>query len=216
MADLQALFLELWNEREAARKDPDQSYFPALTATGGDLVRIVDSRGGDSQATLHDLIVTAVSAAKRRVWVTQAYFAPDQQLLDALTDAARRGVDVRILLPAFSDAPLVVYASRAQYARLLRAGVKIYERTDSVLHAKTMVIDGVWSTVGSSNLDYRSFLHNNEANAVIMGPAFAHKMERLFDLDLEHSRAIDLEAWQHRPWRERLKETFSSLFRYWF
>jgi len=215
VAHLQALFLTLWNEQPNVNHGGGHAYFPPLPAAGGDLVRMVDSRGGDERTTLHEVIHAAVSLAGRRLWLTQSYFSPDPELLEAIAAAARRGVDVRIVLPAHSDAPLVLAASRSHYDQLLQAGVRIFERKDSVLHAKTMVVDGVWSTVGSSNFDYRSFLHNNEANAVIVGPGFARQMERLFERDLQHSVELTLESWRRRPLHERLKETFGSLFRYW-
>jgi cardiolipin synthase len=110
---------------------------------------------------------------------------------------------------------MVLYASRAHYTELLKAGIKLYERKDRLLHAKTAVIDGLWSTVGSSNLDYFSFLHNNEANAVILGQNLGRQMEQLFQLDLSHAQSIELEKWKKRPPWERLMEKFSVLFKYW-
>ncbi len=111
---------------------------------------------------------------------------------------------------------MVLYAPHAHYTELLKAGVKLYDRNDRLLHAKTPVIDGLWSTVGSSNLDYLSFLHNNEANAVILGEDFGRQMEGLFQSDLGHADIIDLKVWEKRPLWERFMEKFSSLFKYWF
>jgi cardiolipin synthase A/B len=125
-------------------------------------------------------------------------------------------VDVRILLPGVSDQPMVRYAARARYTALLKAGVKLYERDDRILHAKTAVIDGIWSTVGSSNWDYLSFVHNDEANAVILGRDFGQQMEDLFQQDLQHARFITLRQWQARPLGERFMGTLSLLFQYWF
>jgi cardiolipin synthase len=125
-------------------------------------------------------------------------------------------VDVRLLLPGVSDAPLVIMASRADYQSLLESGVRIYERTGTTLHAKSMVIDGVWSTIGSANLDYRSFLHNHEVNAVVVDPAFGHAMERLFESDLQQAEEISLSTWSKRPLIQRIKEMMGSALRYWF
>src|SRR5690606_28431553 len=116
-----------------------------------------------------------------------------------LRKAARRGVDVRIIVPGITDSPIVRHASRSWYGRLLKKQVKIYESTNALLHAKTAVVDGVCSTVGTSNLDYRSSLHNDEINAVILGRRFGTLMEVQFTKDLESSRAIDLATWRRRP-----------------
>ena len=124
-----------------------------------------------------------------------AYFVPDPQTLEALKGAAGRGVDVRLVLPAYTDFWAIFHAGRSHYSGLLEAGVKIYERQEALLHAKTAVIDGVWSTVGSTNIDWRSFLHNDELNAVILGPEFGRQMEATFRSDLGNSKRITLEEW---------------------
>src|SRR5690606_36791712 len=104
-----------------------------------------------------------------------------------LIDAAQRGVDVRLILPSRSDSSLVYHAGRAKYRRLLKAGVRIFERQDVLLHSKTAVIDGVWSTVGSANLDWRSFADNDEVNAVVIGREFGEQMVEVFENDLAAS-----------------------------
>lgn len=216
VAELQQLFVDLWNEQSQHQINPDGGYFPSQNAQGNDFIQIVDSAGGDNEVRIYDVVHAAVSRARERIWITQAYFSPDDALVRDLVEAARRGVDVRMILPGFTDAPIVMYAARSNYDRLLAAGIKIYERSDTVLHAKTMTVDGIWSTVGSSNFDYRSFLHNNEANAVILGPDFAQRMEQLFQRDLEHCEQIQTAQWRQRPWADRLREQFSRMFRYWF
>jgi len=140
------------------------------------------------------------------VKITQAYFVPDRQLLKALTDAAGRGVTVQLILPGRSDSELTFHAGRAHYSALLEAGVRIYERKGALLHAKTVVIDGVWSSVGSSNLDWRSFLDNDEVNAVILGRDFAAQMQAMFAKDLAASDAIDLQSWESRSPALRIRE----------
>ena len=110
-----------------------------------------------------------------------AYFVPDAQTMEALKQAASRGVDVTLVLPSHTDFWAVFHAGRSYYADLLESGVKIYERQAALLHSKTVVIDGVWSTVGSSNMDWRSFLHNHELNVVVLGWDFGRQMEALFD-----------------------------------
>ncbi len=142
--------------------------------------------------------MSAISHAELTVHLTIAYFAPDPQLLKALTDAARRGVDVKLVLPSYSDSGAIFHLGRSYYTELLRGGVKIYELRGAVMHAKTACIDGVWSTIGSTNLDWRSFLHNDEINAVILGRGFAAQMEAMFAADLTESEAITLDQWKHR------------------
>jgi phosphatidylserine/phosphatidylglycerophosphate/cardiolipin synthase-like enzyme len=119
----------------------------------------------------------AVAQSRCTVYITTAYFVPDRQFLQVLMDAARRGVDVRLVLPSESDHRVVLYAGRAQYTELLKAGVRIYERLNTILHAKTAVVDGVWSTVGSTNLEMWSFIYNDELNAIVLGTDFAKNME---------------------------------------
>src|SRR3972149_8229538 len=157
----------------------------------------------------------AIANAEQRVYLTNAYFVPDLQLLKSLTDAARRGVDVRLVLPSYSDSWTVFHAGRSHYTKLLRAGVKIYERRGAVMHSKTASIDGVWSTVGSTHLDWRRFLHNDELNAAILSRDFARQMDALFAKDLTESDVIDLDRWEHRSMMLRLKEWLARLAEYW-
>jgi cardiolipin synthase len=156
----------------------------------------------------------AIKLAQQRVWITQAYFAPNWRFLRSLKHAARRGVDVRLIVPQKTDAGLVRYAARRSYAGLMRAGVQIHEYQPAVLHAKTAVIDSVWATVGSSNLDYRSFFHNDEANAFLIGAEFAGEMEAMFERDLTRCRQIDRKLWRQRGWRERLLEQFAGAIKW--
>ena len=147
--------------------------------------------------------------------LTNAYFVPDPQLLTALETAAGRGVDVSLILPSRTDSWLVFHAGRGHYDRLLRAGVKIFERRGAILHSKTALVDGVWATVGSTNLDWRSFLHNHELDAVVLGAEFGAQLQAMFDADLAESDAVTLESWQRRPLGARLQETFARAWEYW-
>ncbi|MFZ1545707.1 MAG: phospholipase D-like domain-containing protein, partial [Candidatus Nitrotoga sp.] len=125
------------------------------------------------------------------------------------------GVDVRLLLPEKIDSAMVYYASRSYYDELLSAGVKIYQRQDALLHAKTALIDGVWSTIGSTNLDWRSFLYNQEIDAIILGQGFGAQMQDLFEKDLESSKLVTLEAWRKRPIGSRIREMAARLWAHW-
>ena len=159
--------------------------------------------------------ISALRSAETEIWITNAYFVPDPQLKEALKEAAARGVDVKIVLPSSTDSWLVFHAGRANYRELLKAGVQLYERRDALLHAKTAVIDGVWSTIGSTNLDWRSFLHNEEINAVVLGPGFGDRMRTAFIADLKSSDEITLEKWKKRPVGVRMKELIGRAWQYW-
>ena len=158
--------------------------------------------------------MSAISHAENSIYLTTPYFVPDDQMLKELTEATARGVDVKILLPGFSDSALVFYASRHYYARLLKAGVQLFERRGGMLHAKTAVIDDVWSTIGSSNLDTQSLLTNDEANAVILGREFADSMQAMFERDLKESDQITLEEWEKRSIDNHMKEWSARLFKH--
>jgi cardiolipin synthase len=151
-------------------------------------------------------LISAIENAEKEVLIMNPYFVPHESLRDALAQAARRGVDVRLVLPGYSDSKLAYHAGRSFYDALLEAGVKIFERKDRVLHAKTATIDGVWSTVGSTNLDWRSLLYNDEINAVVLGPEFAAQMNTVFRKDMAESEEITLGRWRSRPLQDRLKE----------
>ena len=143
------------------------------------------------------------------MWLTYGYFVPDPASVRALKDAAARCVDVRLVLPGVSDFWAPLYAGRSHYDDLLAAGVRIFQRRDALVHAKTAVIDGVWSSVGSTNLDWRSFVHNFEADVIVLGPAFARSMEDLFERDVHRSAEIALADWRERGPLPRLREWFA-------
>jgi cardiolipin synthase len=188
----------------------------ANSQQGNETVAILTATGGDDRkSAIISAYKAAIRRARERVWITQAYFAPARGFVSLLRKAARRGVDVRIIVPGVSDSPIVRHASRSWYGKLLRKQVRIYECTNALLHAKTAVIDGIWSTVGTSNLDYRSFLHNDEINAVILGRGFARRMEAQFEEDIANSVAIDLETWKRRPFLDKIVERFSRSLEYW-
>ncbi|MDO9196383.1 cardiolipin synthase [Rhodoferax sp.] len=211
VAEFQKLFMETWEKQRGnplARKD----YFPVLTAQGKDIVRAIGSTPDDPYSLIYLTLISAIGNAEKQVHLTNAYFVPDPQLLKSLTDAAARGVDVKLILPSHSDSAIVFHAGRAHYSGLLQGGVKIFERGGALLHSKTAVIDGVWSTVGSTNLDWRSFLDNDEVNAVILGREFAQQMQAMFAKDLEASQAIDPQGWERRPLHFRVREWMARVW----
>lgn len=209
------LFNTVWREQGGAEAPSDAIDTAKRGARGDKYVRVIGSVAGDEQNIIYAELLAAIEHAQRSVRITMSYFVPDHRMRIALENAARRGVSVQLVLPGFSDWWPVLEAGRSQYASLLTSGVEIYERKDAFLHAKTAVIDGVWSTVGSSNMDMRSFLHNSELNIVVLGNDFGEEMEALFKKDRESSQRIELAQWRKRPLLARLKENVARLFAYW-
>jgi cardiolipin synthase len=210
---LQWSFVNNWVRQDAGDL-PEQDYFPTLYAAGDKLVRVLASDPG-AGFEIYKSLLLAINESKKSVHITAAYFVPDQQTVDALAAAAKRGVDVKLVLPGVSDHGLVFHAGRNFYEPLLAAGVKIHQLQVAVLHAKTAVIDGAWSTIGSANIDRRSFLHNYELNVVIVDPGFGADMESAFNEDLRDSKEITHDDWRHRPWSDRIKELAARLTEYW-
>lgn len=214
VAEFQKLFLATW-EKQKGGALARRNYLPQLHSKGKEVVRAIGSSPDEPYSLIYATLISAIRSAETGVYLTNAYFVPDPQLLAALKDAAQRGVDIKILLPSYSDNWLVLHAGRSHYEELLSAGVKIYERRDALLHSKTALIDGVWSTIGSTNLDWRSFLHNDEVNAVILGQDFGAQMQAMFETDLAASKPITLEQWERRSISERLKELAARIWEYW-
>ena len=214
VAEFQKLFLDTWQKQKGPELS-GRNYFPDLKEEGNALVRVVGSTPGQSNRITFIVYVSAITFAEHSVHLTNAYFIPDDQILYAFTDAAKRGVDVKIILPSTSDSSLALHAMRYNYSELLKSGVKLFERRNALLHAKTAVIDGVWSTVGSTNMDFWSLLSDDEVNAVILSREFAIEMEKMFARDLAESDQIQWEEWKKRPLFQRISEWFAHLFSHW-
>lgn len=214
VAELQKLFIQTW-EKQNGPALPKRRYFPKLVRQGDEVVHAIGGSPDEPYSAIYATLISAIDASESEVLLTNAYFVPDPQLIASLKGAVARGVDVKIVLPAATDSALVFNAGRSYYDELLRSGIKIYERQKALLHAKTALIDGVWSTVGSTNLDWRSFLHNQEVNAVVLGPDFGRRMRAAFDEDLASSKQITLEEWRQRSPLARAKEMFGRLWQYW-
>lgn len=215
VADFQKFFISHWRSQGGARLQRSD-YLPPLHAMGSQVVRALASESDMPQPQIYATLLSAINSAQKSIHITTAYFVPNEAFIKALTAAARRGVEVVLILPAHSDKAVVQAAGRSYYSQLLDAGVKIYERKNVILHAKTVVIDGVWSTVGSANLDWRSFRHNDEVNAVVLGGVFGRQMEAQFHRDLRKSRQINRWQWRRRSLWRRVKEDFSRLGAWWF
>ena len=211
VAEFQKLFLDTWQRQEGAKLSQGH-YFPDLKEEGNTLVGVLGSTPGETNRLTFIMYVAAITFAENSLHMTNAYFAPDPQIMKALIDAAKRGVDVKIILPGTTDRSLALYAGQYYYSDLLKSGVKLYKRRNVLLHAKTLVIDGVWSTVGSTNMEWWSFSTNDEVNAVILSPEFATEMETMFAEDLAESDEIRWEEWKKRPLLVKVREWFSHLF----
>lgn len=163
---------------------------------------------------LRPFLCSLVHNAKRSIEMTMAYFAPDDQLIDELIRAARRGVRVRLMLPAKSDVKLLIIAAHGFYERLMEVGVEIYERQMAVLHAKTICVDKCVSIIGSANLDTRSIEFNSEISAIVRSEPFGQQMHDLFENDVCYAQRIDPAIWRVRPWRDRAIQWAVSRARY--
>jgi cardiolipin synthase len=162
------------------------------------------------RSVLHKLF----TEAKKSIQMTMAYFAPEDDLINALCRAAKRGAKVQLMLPARTDVHLLTIAARSFYEKLLTAGVEIYERQSVVLHAKTMTIDGHTTVIGSTNLDYRSIEYNLELSAIIRSEEFGKAMHALFRNDICYSKRISLKEWRKRPYSDRFVQWAVSRARY--
>jgi cardiolipin synthase len=214
VAEFQKLFMETWTRQQGAPLKP-RNYFPTLVPQGDEIVRAIGSTPSNEQDLIYLTLLSVLNHAETNVHLTIAYFAPDPQLLKALTDAAQRGVKVKLVMPSYTDSWSIFHLGRSYYTTLLKSGVKLYLRRGAVMHAKTASIDGVWSTVGSTNLDWRSFLHNDEINAVVISRHFAAQMDAMFNADIAESDEVTLEAWKQRSLLAKLKERFARLGAYW-
>jgi cardiolipin synthase len=176
----------------------------AAAAAPGSRILVLDSRPHRGQAELAAVLAAIAAACRRRLWITNAYFAPGRRAVRILEETAARGVDVRLLLPGRTDVPIVRRAGHGYYGALLEGGVRIYEYEAAILHSKSLVADNLVSVVGSTNLDFRSFLFNAECDLAILCPDTAATLERAFLTDLEKSGEIRLADWRRRPLAKKL------------
>jgi cardiolipin synthase len=168
---------------------------------------------GKGRKRMRSLLRYSIDQARTSILLTTAYFIPSRRLIERLERAAKRGVQVRLLVPGKSDIPAASYAGRAFFTRLLRAGMEIHTYLGEMLHAKTYLFDLCWSIVGSTNLDYQSLIYNDEGNIGILDASFGSKMAEIFEEDLKNSVKIEEVTWHKRPLSEKMKEHFFALFR---
>ena len=211
VAQLQAVFLDNWMKVSGKVLHGD-GYFPALEAAGEASAQMFSSSpsgGGESMRLMYLLSITAAGQAIR---LSASYFVPDALTIRTLVQARERGVAIQVIVPgAHIDAETVRRASRAKWGALLEAGVEIYEYQPTMFHCKVMVVDEVLVSVGSTNFDTRSFSLNDEANLNVYDAQFAREQIAVFERDRARAHRISVEAWRHRPWREKLWEHTAAL-----
>ena len=207
---LARLFRQHWREQQGPPLAPDGPI--KQTRQGNEIVRVIGSSPAQLATRYYVSVLTAVRSAQRSIWMTAAYFVPTAQELRALPAAARRGIDVRLILPSHSDVGATLAVQRSYYPRLLAAGIKVYERTDGIVHSKSMVVDDVWSLVGSSNFDQRSVLFNDEVDVVVLGKPTADQLRRTMLADIRHSKRITWQTVRAQGALQRLKGWFWRLW----
>jgi len=205
------VFETTWREQGCKGELGQASPQKAAAEPGTRVVKVIASDPRDKENRIYSTLLAAVDAAQVSVRFTMAYFAPGTDFVNALRKAAERGVEVEMVLPGRSDSSLAFHAGRSYYDDLLSSGVRIYQMEHALMHAKTAVIDGVFSTVGSSNLDWLSFVANSELNVIVLGDDFGGEMNRLFERDRDASKPITLDQWRRRGLNDRAMETLSRL-----
>ena len=210
VAALQRIFLTDWMFT-TGRQAADEGYFPEVAPAGEALAQIVASGPDCRWPTIQQLHFQAIATAASEILIATPYFVPDRSMLTALETAALRGVDVRVMLPRKTDVRIVTSAARSYYEELLEAGVRIFEFTGGFLHSKTIAIDGCYGSVGSANMDVRSFLLNFEASAFIHNDAFARELRDQFEADAQSCVEIDLDAFRRRPRFRKFGQSVAQL-----
>ena len=212
VAQMQAAFIDNWT-KVTGKVLLGEAYFPAIEPRGEELAQVFKSSREGGAESIHLMYLAAIAASTRTIDLAMAYFVPDEIALETLEDAMKRGVKVRIIMPGpHTDAQLVRRASRALWGRILAAGAEMYEFQPTMYHCKVLIVDGLWTSVGSTNFDPRSFRLNDEANLNVYDREFARRQTADFEADLERSRRITYEQWADRPWHEKAWEHFAALF----
>lgn len=209
---LQGTFAAGWAEATGELM-VDEQFFPRTASPGNVSAGVLFAAPTPGTTNGERFLALTIAAAARTLYVTNSYFVPDDDFRNLLTGAVTRGVDVRVMVPSHeSDVLTTWYAGRARYGNLLRGGVRIYEYQPAMMHAKTIVADGVWGSIGSMNFDNRSLAFNNESNLVVWDRGFGALMDSTFFEDLGSSREITLAEFAKRPWAARMVELAASVF----
>lgn len=206
VAQMQSAFEENWSE-VTGELLVGEKFFPRLVPAGSVLAAVVPSSPRPSSSANQTLYSVAIAAAEHTISISNSYFVPNDATVALLAAASRRGVDVRVLVPgAINDVPVTKAGGRSKFGDLLRAGVKIFEYQPAMMHAKTMVVDGIFATIGSTNFDNRSFRYNDEIDLAVYDEQIAGRLQALFEADLGKSRAYTYDQWIHRPALKRFIE----------
>ncbi len=212
VAQMQAAFMDNWTQVSGSVLHGD-TYFPAQKQAGQMFAQVFQSSSQGGSESMHLMYLLSIAAATKTIDLAMAYFVPDPVTSEALVNAMKRGVKVRLILPGHhTDTDFVRNASRASWGPLLQAGALIHEYQPTMYHVKLLIVDGLWSSVGSTNFDARSFRLNDEANLNVYDAEFARRQTQTFDTDLKQARRITYEQWESRPWHEKLKERGAALF----
>lgn len=217
VAEVEKLFRESWNASAKFHgAAPFPAPVPAARRRSGDIhAAVVSAAGMHNVRSIRRSYSYAIDRARKYIYITNAYFLPDRFVYRRLIKAVRRGVDVRIIGPLKTDHPYIRWASWSLYPHMIKNGIKLYEWRGEILHAKTAVIDGVWSSVGSHNLDHRSLQYNLEVNINVYDRGFGETMARAFTEDLSNSRQVTLEEAKGRPFLSKAASKLLYLFRSW-
>jgi cardiolipin synthase len=210
-AQMQAAFMENWIETTGVVLH-GEAYFPKIEPAGPHIAQVFVSSPGGGGESMQLMYLLSIAAAAKSIQLSAAYFVPDEVEIGTLVQAMKRGVKLQIIVPGpVIDNKVVRRASRAGWGELLRAGAEIYEYQPTMFHVKVMVVDGLWTSVGSTNFDNRSFSTNDEANLNVYDREFAAEQDAVFARDLKQSRRVTLDEWRNRPWKERALETLTGL-----
>jgi cardiolipin synthase len=213
VTQMQSAFMDNW-VKSRGELLTGLDYFPAQSPCGPHLAQVLKSSPTEGSSTVKLLYIISIVSAVKSIYISNAYFLPDPDTRRALEGAVRRGVDVRVIVPGeLSDVPIVRQASRWLYELLLRRGIRIFEYQPTMMHAKTMVVDGVWTTIGSSNFDERSFRLNDEVNVNVYDDILGAQMEAMFHADLARCEEVTLHKWFRRGLWDKLKEKAADVFK---
>ena len=214
VGQMQAVFMDNWLSSKGVLLHGD-AYFPPLEKKGDQLAQVFKSSPRDGSESARLMYLLSIASARKNIFMSNAYFVPDDLSVRTLVSAAKRGVKIKIIAPGkITDTKLVRAASRSRWGELLQAGVEFFEYQPTMFHCKVMVVDDLWSSVGSTNFDNRSFRLNDEVNLNVYDREFALEQVKDFQNDLKKSKQITYEEWKNRPLLEKFKDWMAGLLKH--
>ena len=211
---LQRIFLKTWVTHSKLAINV-KDYLEEIKPLGKTRIKLVNNEELRTRRNIRRSYLNAIKKARKSIWIENAYFIPDKKIIRSIVKASKDGLDVRIILPQKSDVKIIYYASRRLFTKLLKAGVRIFEWKKGMMHSKTALIDETWSMVGSYNLDHRSYWHNLELNANILGSEFGKKMKSMLEGDFNSCIEVSYEKWKKRSLLHKVLERVGYLIRHW-